>query len=160
MSASIDSATEGEVSTTPITTTTSDITGRCLCGQVKYQGKGLIRGVHVCHCGNCARWGGGPAIGLDFSEGIEFEGPVKWYQSSDHAQRGFCETCGSTIFFRLNDGSWFNVGAGTLDDQSLIPNIESHIYVDKKPHYYEFTDDSPRLTEAEFLASLQGEKEN
>jgi len=33
--------------------------------------------------------------------------------------------------------------------------IEEHIYIDKKPPWYEFSDDAPRLTGAEFFARLQ-----
>jgi hypothetical protein len=131
-------------------------TGRCLCGAVTYEGSGAIHGPHVCHCRQCARWGGGPAIGLEFSEGIQFQGPVKWYRSSEWAERGFCSECGSTIFYRLVDGSVFSVGAGSVDDQSALHAIGQHIFVDSKPGYYDFADNSPRLTSDEFLAMISG----
>jgi hypothetical protein len=128
--------------------------GKCLCGEVQYIGRGNPCDMHVCHCRSCARWGGGPAFGLGFSEGVEFSGPVTWFNSSEWAERGFCSKCGSTIFYRLKNADLF-VGAGTLDDQTIVPQISSHIYVDTKPHYYEFADSAPRLTEEEFLASLK-----
>lgn len=130
------------------------ITGRCLCSQVTFIGQGDINDMHICHCRVCARWGGGPAFSLTFSKGIEFTGPLHWYNSSEWAERGFCSNCGSCLFYKLKDNSLIAVGAGALDDQSLVPPISSHIYVDCKPGYYEFSDSAPRLTEDEFLASL------
>ena len=133
----------------------SELPAHCLSGDVSYRGRGGPKGLHVCHCRQCARWGGGPALGFEFAEGVDFSGPVKWFSSSDWAERGFCTNCGSTIFYRLKDGSWFNVAAGTLDDQSVLSDIESHIFVDCKPSYYDFADQAPRLTEEQFLATLQ-----
>ncbi len=130
-----------------------EATGKCLCGDVTFTGKGKLD-LHVCHCRFCARWNGGPALGLSFAEGLVFKGPIRWYNSSDWAERGFCLNCGSCLFYRLKDNSFINVSAGALDDQSLVPSISSHIYVDCKSGYYEFADSAPRLTEEQFLASL------
>lgn len=133
------------------------ITGRCLCGEVTFTGRGNVTNMHICHCRSCGRWGGGPAFGLSFSSGIELSGPISWYNSSDWAERGFCTKCGSCLFYRLKSGDFLQVSAGALDDQTLIPPIERHIYVDCKPSYYEFADNAPRLTEEEFLATIPQE---
>ncbi len=129
-------------------------TGRCLCGDITFQGQGKPSGVHVCHCRSCALWSGGPAMGIEFSEGIEFEGQVVWYQSSEWGERGHCPRCGSTLFFRLKDASYINTSAGFLDDPSKVPEVDLHIYVDQKPSYYEFSGGAPCLTGEEFLARL------
>lgn len=134
------------------------VTGRCLCGEVTFVGRGSLGDMHVCHCRSCARWNGGPAFALSFSEGVEITGPVTWFSSSDWAERGFCSKCGSSIFYRLKSGDLLSVSTGSLDDQTIVPPVSSHIYVDTKPAYYEFTDSAPRLTEEEFLASLNEEK--
>ena len=136
-------------------TTNTNTTGKCLCGEVTFFGHGSVTDMHVCHCRSCARWGGGPAFGLSFSEGIEINGSVTWFDSSDWAERGFCSKCGSTLFYRLKSGDFISVAAGALDDQTLVPPIGSHIYIDRKPNYYEFADSAPRLTEEEFLATLK-----
>jgi hypothetical protein len=125
--------------------------GRCLCGAVSFAGLGAPKGVHCCHCRDCARWNGGPLMAVEFEGGIDASGPVRWYASSDWAERGSCEVCGSALLWCLRDGSLINVAVGALDDQSLFQSIESHIFVDSKPTYYEFADDSPRLTAAQFL---------
>ena len=32
--------------------------GGCLCGAVRYQVRGPLRGIMLCHCGQCRRWHG------------------------------------------------------------------------------------------------------
>jgi hypothetical protein len=32
--------------------------GGCLCGAVRYQVRGPLRGIALCHCGQCRRWHG------------------------------------------------------------------------------------------------------
>lgn len=128
------------------------MTGKCLCGAVTFTGKGADTGIHVCHCSDCARWTGGPFMAVGFEDGIDLQGPVNWFKSSDWAERGSCTTCGSALFWRLQDGSMINVGVGNLDERANLTAIEEHIYVDHKPAFYNFADDAPRLTGAELLA--------
>ena len=130
-------------------------TGGCLCGAVRFVGNGEASGVHVCHCAQCARWTGGPALCVEFSEGIDITGEVTWFSSSDWAERGFCGGCGSTLFYRLKDGSYINVGTGFLDDRSDLAPIDPHIFVDHRPPFYDFADAAPRLTGEEFFKQLQ-----
>jgi hypothetical protein len=33
-------------------------TGGCLCGAIRYTVRGPLRGVILCHCGQCRRWHG------------------------------------------------------------------------------------------------------
>lgn len=129
-------------------------TGGCLCGAIRFIGKGDSSGVHACHCEHCARWGGGPALCVEFAEGIDITGAVRWFASSEHAERGFCGTCGSAMFFRLKDESYINVGVGFLDERGDLAPIDQHIFIDRKPPFYDFADQAPRLTGAEFLTQL------
>lgn len=131
-------------------------TGRCLCGAVTFEARGALKGVHCCHCRDCARWNGGPLMAAEFSDGIETNGPVRWFRSSDWAERGSCERCGSALFWRMQDRSMMNAAAGSFDDQSIFKKIESHIFIDGKPAYYEFADDAPRLTAAQVIEAATG----
>ena len=134
------------------------ITGGCHCGNIWFEGKGALGAVHVCHCDDCARWSGGPSISVDFADGIEINGKVAWYQSSERGERGFCPKCGSALFYRLQDKSYINVAVGQLDNRAAIETIDSHIFIDRKPGFYDFSDTAPRLTGAEFIAQIEGEK--
>lgn len=132
--------------------TAAGSTGRCLCGAVTFRGVGSPKGVHCCHCRDCARWNGGPLMAVEFTGGLEIAGPVRWYASSDWAERGSCDRCGSALFWRMRDGSTSSAAVGAFDDQTQFAGIESHIFVDSKPAYYEFADGAPRLTAAEVMA--------
>ena len=131
--------------------TGQEVTGRCLCGGVTYRATGAGDEVGVCHCGDCQRWVGGPFFGVDV-ETISLEGPVRWYQSSDWAERGSCSECGSGFVWRLRDGRHVTVTAGSLDDPSAVKGIKSHIFADSKPDFYALADESPRLTGEETVA--------
>ena len=130
--------------------------GRCLCGAVEMQGRGAVE-LGVCHCSMCRRWTGGPFFGVQFADGLEITkgDALRWYQSSPWAERGFCGSCGATLFYR------FKVGAGELHatagpfDLPAGAAIAQHIFVEEKPAYYEFADEAPRRTGAELMAEYQ-----
>ncbi|MGL6210309.1 MAG: GFA family protein [Paracoccaceae bacterium] len=134
------------------------ITGQCLCGTVAFSGAGIAgAGVEVCHCRNCRRWGGGPFMSVRLAGGVTLTaGAPVWHASSDWAERGFCGACGTSMFWRLAGEplDWI-VNVHTLGDGHGLA-INEHIWVDQKPGFYEFSDTTPRLTEAEFMARHQG----
>ena len=114
--------------------------------------------MHSCHCADCLRWVGGPFMALHFPAGVKIVEPstVNWYQSSDWAERGSCGHCGTALFWRLrSDHGMTVVSAGSLDQNEELDPIEEHIYIDKKPPWYDFADDAPRLTAAQFMARIQ-----
>jgi len=132
--------------------------GGCLCGAVRFEIVLDEPRFGVCHCGMCRRWSAGPffAVHAPAAGGrlLEDRG-LAWYSSSAWARRGFCRECGSSLFYQLvgsDEPDWI-VSAEALDDAEGL-SIGSHIYVDSKPDRYDFADDAPRLTEAEFLGSM------
>ncbi|MEQ8695328.1 MAG: GFA family protein [Bauldia litoralis] len=136
--------------------------GRCLCGGVQFTAAGVPGVVSVCHCDICRRWIGGPMMAVHPEGGIEFQadGTLVWYRSSDWAERGFCSTCGSSLFYRLSEQpDYVAIGAGVLDPAEAYSGIENHIFVDEKPGFYEFADDAPRRTGAEVIAEFSGEEQ-
>lgn len=132
--------------------------GSCLCGAVHFDLTLQNTKAHVCHCGMCRKWGaGGPVISVDCDTDVTIHGEenLRWYQSSEWAQRGFCRQCGSSLFYKLvMDGSnYMNVCVAALDNGNDI-TLKDHIFIDRKPPYYDFADNCPRLTEEEFLAKF------
>ena len=66
----------------------------------------------------CQKASGGPfKVGAFFqSNAVRFtRGEAKLYQSSDIAERGFCEICGSQLIFRMPSNALIAVDVGTLD---------------------------------------------
>ncbi|MEX1250898.1 MAG: GFA family protein [Hyphomonas sp.] len=132
--------------------------GGCLCGAVRFEGRGAPIGVTICHCRMCARRSGSPAITAEFEHGITFDGDVTWFASCDRGARGFSPACGSALFFRLTQGDYINVGAGFFGHPAAVPPITPEIHVGAQPSYYAFAQGAPRLTGEEFLARLESGK--
>lgn len=134
---------------------TDRVTGKCLCGGVAFNIP-LNTHLDVCHCSMCQRWGG-PFIEMDTRKdeiAFEQDGSLTWYDSSDWAERGFCGTCGSNLFYRLKQGDMLAVLAGTLDLPTGLP-VRKEIFIDEKPDYYDLAGDRPRQTGAEVFAQFQ-----
>lgn len=130
-------------------------TGRCLCGAVTYTAEDVDTDIHSCHCTMCRGWSGGPAFAAGVGN-VSFEGEdnISRYDSSAWAERGFCNRCGTNLFYRLKEADHYVMGMGTFDDQTPF-KLAGEIYVDEKPAGFDLAGDHPRLTGEEFMASLQ-----
>ena len=82
------------------------------------------------------------------------EAALVWHESSEWAERGFCGRCGTSLFWRLKGApsDWIVNLHALGDDHGLT--IHEHIWTDQKPAFYDFSDTTPRLTEAQFMARL------
>lgn len=125
-------------------------TGRCLCGKVTYRTEPAVHEVGACHCDMCLRWTGGPLFAVHCKGPVEFEGAehIVRYKSSDWAERGFCGSCGSNLFYYMPSDGHYVMAAGTLDDQASL-QMESEIFIDTKPGWYAFANDTKTMTRAE-----------
>ena len=129
--------------------------GQCLCQAV------IIETVdnhelHACHCGNCRKWGG--SAGFTFAtQGIDIKGKdnITSYQMVAWGTRNFCKVCGTHLYFHQLGTDNYYVSAGLFDDVDF--KLTSQIFIDKKACYYELANDTPKLTESEFLAMIVGE---
>ncbi|MFD1332918.1 GFA family protein [Methylopila musalis] len=132
--------------------------GGCLCGAVRFAAR---PGPHmdVCHCGMCRRWSGGVFMAVPVTElTIEDGSPLGAYASSDYGERAFCRNCGSSLFWRMRDGSSAAASLQAFDDLSGIDFAEE-IFIDDKPALYSFADDTAKLTGAEFVARVSGQEQ-
>ncbi len=76
------------------------ITGRCMCGDVRYEISQPAIGTGLCHCRMCQRFTSAPfaAWAVFPPEAVRFTGTEpKYYKSSPIAERGFCGNCGSSL---------------------------------------------------------------
>lgn len=122
------------------------VTGSCLCGAVAFKVEGPLRDVVACHCGQCQRTHGHyAAYSRAGTEDVIFseQRGLKWFKSSDLAERGFCSECGSSLFWRPLNGSHVAVAAGSLDNAPDL-KLVGHIYCDDIPDYYSLSDDLPK----------------
>lgn len=121
--------------------------GACLCGRVRFMTKGPLRGVVYCHCGQCRKQTGHYLAATDVrDENIVIEGGdnLTWFAASEHAQRGFCKSCGSIMFWKRNGSDKVSVTAGVFTEPTGLVS-ECHIFVADKGDYYDITDDLPQF---------------
>jgi len=132
------------------------MTGKCLCGAVNFTASGVELHHHVCHCGMCRRWTGGPQMAAA-TERVSFVGEENLgrYDSSDWAQRGFCKVCGSSLFYLLKPTGQYMLSIGAFDDPSKFQLVRE-IFIDHKPAGYAFAGELARLTEAQVFAQYAG----
>lgn len=125
---------------------------KCLCGAVTLTAPDVSE-IGACHCGMCRRWSGGPFLALHCGTGVEFSGreKIKNYQSSQWADRAFCADCGTHLYYKLKATGEYFVPAGLFSE---IPDatLRSQIFIDNKPDYYSFSNETENLTEAEVYA--------
>lgn len=82
---------------------------------------------------------------------VEFRGidDIGVYASSEWAERAFCKRCGTHLYYKLLATGEYFVPAGAFDTGDF--RIASQIYVDRKPAYYSFAEQTPMLTEQQVL---------
>jgi hypothetical protein len=68
---------------------------------------------------------------------------LRWYRSSETAERGFCGVCGSNLFWKLKGRDDWSITAGTLDVPTGI-GMQQHIFVADKSDYYAIDDELPK----------------
>lgn len=128
----------------PENTTTR--TGSCLCGAVRYAFSGVPDRLVACHCVQCRKTSGHYLACLTVNPDaldITADAGLAWYRSSEKAVRGFCQTCGSSLFWKANDNSILAVFAGTIDGPTGLQLCE-HIYVGNRGDYYDLADGLPQ----------------
>lgn len=75
---------------------------------------------------------------------IHGERHVTWYQSSEKVRRGFCHTCGSSLFWDPPaDRDWIGVAMGAFE-QPTDTKLKIHIFVADKGDYYDIADGVPQ----------------
>ena len=123
--------------------------GACLCGAITIQANTNGQ-VEVCHCSMCRRWGGGPLLAIHCGTEVTIEGSdhIQAFDSSEWGQRGFCKQCGTHLFYKLKSTGEYIMSAGLFQEETAFA-LKEQIFIDKKPSYYEFANQTPTMTEAE-----------
>jgi hypothetical protein len=130
-----------------------------LCGAVRYEVRGPLRDVLICHCDECRRWHGHVSASTAARKEdlvlLDQRG-LHWIDSpASHAgaRRGFCAECGSSLFWDAPRRETISIAAGTLDGPTGLRTV-GHWFTSQAGDYYEIVDDGTPLHE------LSGEREN
>ncbi len=128
--------------------------GSCHCGKVTINAKEASTHLGVCHCITCRTWSAGPFFSIDCGTQVEIEGKESLgiYNSSEWAHRGFCRECGSNLFYFLKPASQYIVSSEIFKDADLV--FDHEVFVDEKPSYYDFSNQTKKMTGAEVFAAF------
>lgn len=69
-------------------------------------------------------------------------------EDSPWSERGFCKTCGTSLFYRLKKTNHYYLYLG-LFGSDIHPRFGSQEYIDHKPEFYNFVEETKTTTEAE-----------
>jgi len=128
----------------------SSLTGRCLCGAVRFEILPPTKWCAHCHCSLCRRahgaafvtWFGVERAQFAMTSGEEF---LVWYRSSPPARRGFCGRCGSTLFFEST--RWpdeIHIALAHMEG-AIDRAPAAHVFYDTHVDWFEVSDDLRRL---------------
>lgn len=88
-----------------------EVTGGCLCGDVRLVARGEPDRVGICHCFDCRKHHGALffAAAIFPADAVTVTGETQAFRG-----RNFCPRCGSSVFSRSDDE--VEVHLGTLDE--------------------------------------------
>lgn len=120
--------------------------GSCLCGEVSFEIDADLRDPIACHCMQCRQQSGhyfsavaAPKTALRLTADAQ----LRWYRHTETARRGFCGICGSTLFWRDDDGAKVMVAMASLDAPTGL-RLAGHYWTDFKGDYYQIADGLPQ----------------
>ena len=141
-------------------TLSHDVKGQCLCQKTQVTVKTLGHSLGACHCRMCRKWGGGPLLAVDCGSAVSINGEdhVAVFDSSEWADRGFCRECGTHLFYRIKSTGQHIMPIGLFDsdvlDNSDSVVLDHQIFVEEKPGYYDFANETVNLTGEEVFAQF------
>ena len=139
---------------------TKPVQGSCLCGAVSLTTQSINNHIAACHCSMCRKWGGGALLGAECENDLNFSGEenIGIYQSSEWAERGFCKKCGSHLFYRLKEKNHYYIPVGIFDNsEGLVFDLQ--VFIEEKPEYYCFANETQNMTGEELFAQFAAPSE-
>lgn len=121
-------------------------TGSCLCGAVRFEVSCPLPGPDACHCTTCRRWTGHVLVSTDLPRAaVTIHGAenVSWFASSQKVRRGFCATCGSTLFWDPIHRDVLAIAMGAFDLPTNT-RLAINVNVAEKGDYYDLEEGVPQ----------------
>nr|WP_293261437.1 GFA family protein [Nannocystis sp.] len=100
----------------------------------------------ACHCTQCRKHSGHIFVSSDVPRAaltIHGADHVTWFRSSEKVRRGFCATCGSSLFWDPIFRDWIGVAMGALESPTGT-RLGIHVHVADKGDYYDISDGLPQ----------------
>ena len=121
--------------------------GGCHCRAVRFRAVGPLRQILICHCSDCLKitgtsWGASAVHADHFT--LLTDAGLRWYRSSSWAERGFCTTCGSQMFYRRDDLPLLSIAPGAFDRSDML-TVSGQIHAKLHPSWGPVGADLPDL---------------
>lgn len=127
------------------------ISGGCLCGSIRYEIQGTPGPIVNCHCSKCRSFHGHHvAYSGVKQEQLTFlsKQGLQWFRSitdeTPNVYRGFCQKCGSSLFWHPRDSGAIWVTLGSMENPPQLKTL-AHVWVSQKGDYYTIKDDIPQF---------------
>ncbi len=127
-----------------------------MCGAVSFTARNVPSHFNSCYCEMCRRWTGSRFLGVHLRRedvDIKDETAVGTVHSSEWAERGFCNKCGSALWYALRGTDQVNLSAGLFDDPQDM-TLAHEYFVDQKTCVHAYADTRIQMTKAETLAKF------
>ncbi len=114
-------------------------TGRCQCGEIRYESVGEPIGLYICHCRECQKQSASafgislriPRVGFRVTQGT----PKYWTRDTDSGRKlkcAFCANCGSRLWHEHVPAlDYVSLKGGSLDEPVDVANA-IHVWVKRK----------------------------
>src|SRR5689334_19654843 len=115
------------------------LTGRCQCGEVRYESTEKASALYICHCRECQKQSSSafgislyiPRVGFRLTQGI----PKYWTRPTDSSGKlkcAFCPTCGSRLWHESESTpETISLKGGSLDEPIDLSKAV-HVWVTRK----------------------------
>jgi hypothetical protein len=133
---------------------TTNLTGGCQCGAVRYEW--TVKPTHssVCYCRMCQKASGQPFMALTGGK-VEH---LKWtrgtpavFKSSNFVERCFCKDCGTQLTYAFEGRGRISVAVNSLDDPEAMPPTKQY-GIESKVSWLEGIDSLPAQRTDEWFA--------
>lgn len=109
------------------------LSGRCLCGAVRYEVNDNFQYAGFCHCSDCRRFSGSASSAMAGIPTDEFrilagDDVARQYVKTQDTVLVFCGQCGASLYAAKPRRGMIHLRLGTLDESpSLRPQFHSHV---------------------------------
>jgi hypothetical protein len=127
----------------------SQHSGSCLCGAVRFEVAGTLDRFYLCHCAHCRKDTGSAHAANLFSSSAT----LRWLSGEDQVRvfnlpstrhrHAFCATCGSALPDVQMEGALLKVPAGSLDSPVLM-RPDAHIFCASRADWDDALEEIPK----------------
>jgi len=136
-------------STPPSSAAETVLEGSCLCGGVRYQYRGEVNEISMCHCTQCQKAQGSAFAAVAPIESARFTllagaGLLREYRATPLKARVFCGRCGSPLYSARDDlPGVLRLRLGTLDTPVTCAH-RHHKFTRAKAPWFDIADGLPQ----------------